>query len=178
MISFFVLRLQLFESVDRKVRIFFFLLSSSRLPASAGSLCGSLSTCDGVAQIRTSMAAALESRSNERPGRQHHHQQQTHSEEQQRQLRKRKWPSDERAVEEAATEKMLEAADIAFFNTQLEEHKPSLLYSVRTALQHQGLQLKRALRFSLGSSANLMLQGETWRPFFATAVCVHRLYHV
>jgi hypothetical protein len=49
---------------------------------------------------------------------------------------------------------------------------------LRTALQHQGLQLKRALRFSLGSSANLMLQGETWRPFFATAVCVHRLYHV
>ncbi len=123
------------------------------------------------------MAAALESRSNERPGQ--HQQQQTHGEEeQQRQLRKRKWQSDERVVEEAATEKMLEAADIAFFHTQAEEYKPSLLYSLRTALQHQGLQLKRALRFSLGSSANLMLQGETWRPFFATAVCVHRLYHV
>ncbi|KAH9548100.1 hypothetical protein CY35_11G071900 [Sphagnum magellanicum] len=116
------------------------------------------------------MAAALESRSNERPGRQQHQQQQTHGEEQQRQLRKRKWQSDERVVEEAATEKMLEAADIAFFNTQPKEHKLSLLYSVRTALQHQGLQLKRALRFLLGSSANLTLQGETWRPFFATAI--------
>ncbi len=119
------------------------------------------------------MAAALESRSNERPGR--HQQQQTHGEEQQQKLRKRKWQSDERVVEETATEKMLEAADIAFFNTQREEHKPSLLYSVRTSLQHQGLQLKRALRFSLGSSANLMLQGETWRPFFATAVCASSL---
>lgn len=133
-----------------------------------------LQVCDEFTDQKYScMATALQSQTDKRPGAQSqkHGQQQ-----QQQQLRKRKWEEDDAGVpvEVSTPEKIIVHEIRTFFTNQGREHKPwrtSLLNRARTAVQDQGLRLKRATVWT----TDWMLQGGTWQTFFSAAICVYSL---
>jgi hypothetical protein len=100
----------------------------------------------------------------------------TSSSSKQQQLRKRKWEEADAGVpvEVSTPEKIIVHEIRPFFTNQGREHKPwrtSLLNRARTAVQDQGLRLKRATVWT----TDWMLQGGIWQTFFSAAVCVYSL---
>lgn len=133
-----------------------------------------LQVCDEFTDQKYScMATALQSQTDKRPGAQSqkHGQQQ----QQQQQLRKRKWEEDDAGVpvEVSTPEKIIVHEIRTFFTNQGREHKPwrTSCLRARTAVQDQGLRLKRATVWT----TDWMLQGGTWQTFFSAAVCVYSL---